>query len=859
MKRQWLPVVVVIVLLSCLVLTVVPFARAYSQDASKEPQLRYDIDDHTIPDYLSADEYNSDTIARRAYLEETGLSDLVFQKPDGTYTTLLFPAPVKYEISEGVIRDKSLYITDLLSAQTDPAFGKLSPEQAGRALQTVRKGSVAGDPEKSASYRYALLDTDTRVLFGNSASDGILLTRDGYELEMIPAGTDAQADLTVSDDPSESSGTVVYRSAFGPSAHLYYSPLFAGIKERIVLESETDAGRFDFYVRTSGLDLVEDRGQLSFRDSATGETVGRFGTVLSFDSEGNHSIGKIELNLLPEGGCLVSLIVDPSFLAGASYPVTVDPTVQFTSPSSFEDTGLYSTAAAWNWTFEDFHCLGASPDYYDASFSGQALYKLTGLLPQSFTVTPNRLISCYLHLKTLWGDSLSSFKANPYLKSWSSTWRICDPQYYDYYDSGYLTCETSDVAAYTCFDIDITPIARTWLDDLFGDTYYHTEYGVLLRNAADGGSVYLEALGASNSTYAVLDYAPVMSQEIQKNKFYSLYDPDQYNYSAGTTPTDPTEWIQYKENCYGYALGFVLDGPAAVTPVYGGMSGYKQQPGEMASLADRQAGLVQNPFVPNNPSLSMSNLVCNIELDAARLGYSVTEYVPSGNPEQFGVRNRLIALVVSYQDYHFYVQHSDGTWSHKPGSAPVSNRSLGDNEILMNGNIVSKSRQDIYTNGQIKFFLITKPMVADYPHGEACCSAFWECNHSGDGCGCTGTCNCLPTQLFLKDTAGDTPEQSTSVFTGSKQCQFDFANDVDCFAFCPAVSGTYSFATTSTSNDAYIVGTLYDRFGTVLDESDQTAHIQITRYLTAGQMYYLRLSDYDDYTYPYTLIIQKVS
>ena len=37
------------------------------------------------------------------------------------------------------------------------------------------------------------------------------------------------------------------------------------------------------------------------------------------------------------------------------------------------------------------------------------------------------------------------------------------------------------------------------------------------------------------------------------------------------------------------------------------------------------------------------------------------------------VVNRKIALVIREDDYHWYRQNKDGTWSHKPGEFPVTN------------------------------------------------------------------------------------------------------------------------------------------------------------------------------------------
>ena len=42
-----------------------------------------------------------------------------------------------------------------------------------------------------------------------------------------------------------------------------------------------------------------------------------------------------------------------------------------------------------------------------------------------------------------------------------------------------------------------------------------------------------------------------------------------------------------------------------------------------------------------------------------------------------------MALVIApNQDYHWYRLNADGTWSHKPGSEPVTNRDASDKIII---------------------------------------------------------------------------------------------------------------------------------------------------------------------------------
>ena len=77
-----------------------------------------------------------------------------------------------------------------------------------------------------------------------------------------------------------------------------------------------------------------------------------------------------------------------------------------------------------------------------------------------------------------------------------------------------------------------------------------------------------------------------------------------------------------------------------------------------------------------------------LEADALELGYSILEMTSDTIPDAQSYNDkRLIALVVDEGNYHFYMQHSDNTWSHKPGNQAPSNKCLECGISLNNSNI----------------------------------------------------------------------------------------------------------------------------------------------------------------------------
>lgn len=61
-----------------------------------------------------------------------------------------------------------------------------------------------------------------------------------------------------------------------------------------------------------------------------------------------------------------------------------------------------------------------------------------------------------------------------------------------------------------------------------------------------------------------------------------------------------------------------------------------------------------------------------------------------------------VALVVApgIEDYHWYRSNGDGTWSHKPGDTPVTNRETWvENGKLQYGDIITDPRSDAIKAG----------------------------------------------------------------------------------------------------------------------------------------------------------------
>lgn len=312
------------------------------------------------------------------------------------------------------------------------------------------------------------------------------------------------------------------------------------------------------------------------------------------------------------------------------------------------------------------------------------------------------------------------------------------------------------------------------------------------------------------------------------NRYFSEYAPDHVN--TGEDSENIGEYLQYRMNCYGYALGMYRIGNINEP--------YLQQPGEFSSIDDMY--LLKKNIVLGDPNASMKNIVSNLQIDARRLGFRIFEYNPKTNEvAQAGINNRMVAIVVGELDFHAYVQHSNGTWSHKPGTTAVTNLSIEDKIPLTNDNIIEKSRQGIYKNGEIKFLLITKDAVIEYPHGDR------QTNPE------------VP--FFFRDKAGELPRTATVMpSTGKIKGYIDFHNDNDMFQFSADTSGMYNVKTISRLDIDGLIYSLNPSKVKPLMTDVKLGNINMNIWLEKGQTVYVKIRSYGkNLGAPYVLTVKK--
>lgn len=168
------------------------------------------------------------------------------------------------------------------------------------------------------------------------------------------------------------------------------------------------------------------------------------------------------------------------------------------------------------------------------------------------------------------------------------------------------------------------------------------------------------------------------------------------------------------------------------------------------------------------------------------------------------------------------MQHNDGTWSHKPGSTAVTNKSIDTNVTLTNANMSTRAIEGGYNNA-LRYFVIGKDAVTDYPH------------NNGQGS------STVRTTTDFRDKAGDTITQSYTI-TGNWNSRFDYSGDKDFFKFTPTSSKYYTI-TTDRGSGYDVDGVVYDSDGNQIASDYSTNNANFSVYLTAGKAYYIGMWD----------------
>ena len=335
---------------------------------------------------------------------------------------------------------------------------------------------------------------------------------------------------------------------------------------------------------------------------------------------------------------------------------------------------------------------------------GRTVVRLTGLLYNSTfaSLTDSAVSSAKFYISDGSGTSASTVILYPLS---SSSWTESGVTWNNV--SGYSTSysASASVGGGNFASFDITNLVKAWRRDEYGGG----ENGFILIGASES-SVDRALYSSEHSTTAKLPYVVLSYTTTVTEDFRSDYNSSS-NYLRSSCYANS---LQYKSNCYGYAFRFYSTESGLGEDNY-----YGQYPGD---FADKTNGLdigpdplytnndvmVLNQMVINNYDYSdyyrMSILIELMQADANTLDYTITEYTGTDiMPGNIYTNRRLIAVVLGTGGFHYYMQHTDSTWSHKPGSNEPTNICFCGAGQLTNSNIRSHAVCGLFDIAQDSF------------------------------------------------------------------------------------------------------------------------------------------------------------
>lgn len=468
-----------------LILTMLPISNL---PAGAETAAEPESYEYTIPTELISEE-NIEQYGHkeRFYKAERDMNEIRVLNEDGTVSAYMFDYPVKYIDEDGITKDKS-----------------------NKLHESTRN-----------NYLYVNDENDIKTYFPKKITKKpVMLEADGFEIEM--------GIVTDSKYPKKGEVTednyVFYDQAFGEDTAIRYQPDFNGYKEEIILKNADAPKSYSFEIKCEGLYIVKENGVMNFISEVNDVLVFKTDPFYIYDSSDDvneYVDTEYTLTKTDDNEYLLTITLDEDYLntEGLTYPVYVDPTVQYNAQGNIEDVALYDGIIFPNTAMGSttYGYIG----YKDESYgTGRMLMRFPSLVNNSVfsNSSDEKLVSLELYLyNTAEGERPCTIYIHQF--TGSSSW-VETTATYNSIGNYQLPSESawnslSDTAdGYKAFDI--TNIADDWV----GNTTL-IQKGIIIKNVleGEGNEACLKRIQtkdipiSSYHPYLVLSYTAIVSED----------------------------------------------------------------------------------------------------------------------------------------------------------------------------------------------------------------------------------------------------------------------------------------------------------------------------------------------------------
>lgn len=352
-------------------------------------------------------------------------------------------------------------------------------------------------------------------------------------------------------------------------------------------------------------------------------------------------------------------------------------------------------------------------------------------------------------------------------------------------------------------------------------------------------SVIANTIGATNYT----DLRPTYTQVDE----YTLYVDRNLN-------TDDS--LRRRANCYGYAMRLHYGKDDIDTWAYSQLPGEFYDKSGSSMTYDDLYAYYESDYNNDGKVFDWQTVYRFITYDAAQLGYSVTS-VGSYNPNvQFtppaastNSNKRLIALVEKNDgsDCHFYMQHDDNSWSHKPAANNATPNCIECGIALTNLNLSTHIHH--YTDGTFEDTSVYDGKVfLFWIDANGSPDRFHEEDQYDDP---------YCTRVSPKEIPGDYLCSAMHIEDITNETlinRINYIDDIDCFIFDVATTGDYNF---TFQKDTYAyriyIGEVANGFAmsntTVKSLYATTSSVSFTKNLQTGKRYFIKVIAHNQTSY----------
>lgn len=715
-----------------------------------------------------------------------------FLLPDGSYECVIYPEDKYFRDETG-----KLELIDNSIVDADYSFNK----QQYAFTNAANSNRVFWAKDKPA---VLFARDDKRISFsGIGCKNSSAVPGGSQKTEMISGYTLSGSNFLFYEDAYE-------------NTDLIYGVGNDCLKEYIILKNPNAPTAFSFTFDAQGYSVKKtEDGTVAFYDK-DGNIDFVLGELFAIDAVGvKTKLLEYDIAEGKENKTIVTISISDSYVKAPErvFPIMIDPTVStmITGESSTQDTYVSSRYPDTNYYLNTYLRTGRDADYY----TRRTYIRFS--LPTS--LNGNIVSSAYLKVH-MYSGATPNVRAYRVLGEWQSrtlTWNN-KPNY-----SAELASSAATLTSNNWYQFDISQIVKKWVLGTYPN------YGVLLKDQTESGTAQWTTFHSSDAASPNKPELHIIYEArspIILNRMSSSYAGIENSYASD---------LQDKMNCYGYALQIYC------SSTVGNERDYKQQPGEFIhdnqtreQLDEEIDDVIKNKTIGE----AFAYFEEKIYGDFAALGSEFT-IEPTTASAAVPAGKRKIALAIRLGEgegeggYHFYMRHSNGTWSHKQGNSTISDKSITSHVPITDSNIATVAREH-YSNG-VRFYLIGKSAVVDYQHKPSIRDTLYSVTD-------------------FRDKAGRVLETSRQITSAETPARIDYENDVDCYTLVPASSGQYTFYISGTLLDINM--SIHDKCGNTIISDTSSGSPSLTATFLANERYFIRVwrtsEDKGEYTLHYS-------